>query len=78
MSAPVSSLILIVWLANIFSAYLEIECTHSLLELIAVLLPLGNPLMSGILSGLRLHKVVAAIFYAYSHLMSYFSTISTL
>ena len=27
MSAPVSSLILIVWLANIFSAYLEIELT---------------------------------------------------
>ena len=38
MSAPVSSLILIVWLANIFSAYLEIECTHLLLELIVPIL----------------------------------------
>ena len=38
MSAPVSSLILIVWLANIFSAYVEIECTHLLLELIVQML----------------------------------------
>ena len=37
-SAPVSSLILIVWLANIFSAYLEIECTHLLIELIVLML----------------------------------------
>ena len=32
MSAPVSRLILIVWLANIFSAYLEIEYIHLLFE----------------------------------------------
>ena len=59
-SASVSSLILIVWLANIFSAYLEIECTHLLLELIVPMLldvvlahlPLGNPLTFRILSGL--------------------------
>ena len=36
--APVSILILIVWLANIFSVYLEIECTHLLLELIVPML----------------------------------------
>ena len=84
-SAPVFSLILIVWLANIFSAYLEIECLSCLsllsrwcLMLVLVHLPLGNPLTSGILSDLQLHKVVAAIFYAYLHVMSYFSTISAL
>ena len=38
MSASVSSLIMIVWLANIFSAYLEIECAHLLLELIVPML----------------------------------------
>ena len=72
MSAPVSSLILIVWLGNIFSAYLEIECTHLLLELIVpmvlVHLILGNPLTSGILSRLRLRKVVAAIFFMHIHM----------
>ena len=47
MSVPVSTLIFIVRLANILSAYLEIKCIH--LMLVLVNLPLRNPCMSGIL-----------------------------
>ena len=80
MFAPVSSLILIVWLANIFSVYLEIEYTHLLLELIVLKLldACSGSSSFGKSTYILLHKVVAAIFYAYSHELSYLFTISAL
>ena len=38
MSAPMFTLIFIVWLANILSVYLENECIHLLIELIVPML----------------------------------------